>query len=125
MGRVIRMASQVERLSIVEVKVQHIDGKLDDLKGDVKEMHDCLDATRDGLNERLDKMLEEYRINRDKFYENAKALHEDEKKEHKELHTKITELQQFKQKWVYMFMGGVAVLGWVTGHLDKILGFLK
>jgi len=125
MGKVIRMASQAERLGIVETKVQHIDEKLDDLKTDVQQMHDCLDKTRDGLNERLDKMLEEYRENRDRFYENAKALHDDEKKEHKELHAKISELQQFKQKWVYMFMGGVAVLGWVTGHLDKILGLLK
>jgi uncharacterized coiled-coil DUF342 family protein len=125
MGKVIRMPSQVERLSIVETKVQHMDSKLDDLKIDVKEMHDCLDKTRDGLNERLDEMIEEYRANRNKFYENAKELHEDEQREHRELNKKIEDLQQFKQKWVYMVMGGVAVLGWITGHLDKILGFVK
>jgi uncharacterized coiled-coil DUF342 family protein len=125
MGKVIRMPSQVERLSIVETKVQHMDSKLDDLKIDVKEMHDCLDKTRDGLNERLDEMIEEYRANRNKFYENAKELHEDEQREHRELNKKIEDLQQFKQKWVYMTMGGVAVLGWVSGHLDKILGFVK
>jgi uncharacterized coiled-coil DUF342 family protein len=125
MGKVIRMPSQVERLSIVETKVQHMDSKLDDLKIDVKEMHDCLDKTRDGLNERLDEMIEEYRANRNKFYENAKELHEDEQREHRELNKKIEDLQQFKQKWVYMTMGGVAVLGWVSGHLDKIIGFVK
>jgi uncharacterized coiled-coil DUF342 family protein len=125
MGKVIHMASQTERLGIVETKVQHIDGKLDDLKNDVKEMHDCLDATRDGFNERLDKMLEEYRENRDKFYVHAKELHEDGKKDHKDLYGKISELEKFKQKWVYMVMGGLAVLGWVSGHLDKIIGFVK
>jgi hypothetical protein len=52
-------------------------------------------------------------------------LHEDEQREHRELNKKIEDLQQFKQKWVYMVMGGVAVLGWITGHLDKILGFVK
>jgi hypothetical protein len=70
-------------------------------------------------------MIEEYRANRNKFYENAKELHEDEQREHRELNKKIEDLQQFKQKWVYMVMGGVAVLGWITGHLDKILGFVK
>lgn len=125
MGKVIRMPSQLERLSVVETKVQHMDSKLDELKIDVKDMHDCLDKTRDGLNERLDEMIEEYRANRSKFYEHADSLHKDEQKEHKELRDKITELQQFKQKWVYMFMGGVAVIGWLSGHLDTILGFVK
>jgi hypothetical protein len=125
MGKVIHMASQAERLGIVETKVHHIDEKMDELKNDVKEMHDCLDKTRDGLNERLDKMLEENRENRERFYESTKALHEDGKKDHKDLYNKISELEKFKQKWVYMVMGGVAVLGWITGHLDKILGFVK
>lgn len=125
MGKVIHMPSQIERLGIVETKVQHMDSKLDDLKIDVKEMHDCLDQTRDGFNERLDKMIEEYRTNRDKFYEHSRELHEDGKKDHQDLYGKISELEKFKQKWVYMVMGGVAVLGWVSGHLDQILGFLK
>jgi uncharacterized coiled-coil DUF342 family protein len=125
MGKVIHMASQAERLGIVETKVQHIDEKMDELKTDVKEMHDCLDKTRDGLNERLDKMLEEYRENRDRFYLHAKELHEDGKKDHQDLYSKISELEKFKQKWVYMTMGGLAVLGWVSGHLEEILGFIK
>lgn len=125
MGEIIRMASQAERLSVVETKVQHIDEKIDDLKRDVLEMHDCLDKTRDGLNERLDQMLEEYRLNRDKFYEHANKLHEDEKAEHKALTSKIEELEKFKSKWVYMILGGVAVLGWVSGHINQISAFLK
>lgn len=125
MGKVLKMPTQAERLSVVEVKVQHVDEKLDDLKVDVKEMHDCLDATRDGLNERLDKMLDEYRANRDKFYTHANDLHNDEKAEHTVLLNKISELEKFKNKWMYMFLGGAAVLGWITGHIDKIASFLK
>lgn len=119
------MASQAERLSVVETRVQHIDEKIDDLKRDVAEMHDCLDKTRDGLHERLDQMLEEYRLNRDKFYEHANKLHEDEKVEHKALTAKIEELEKFKNKWVYMILGGVAVLGWISGHLDQIIHYIK
>lgn len=119
------MASQAERLSVVETRVQHIDEKIDDLKKDVAEMHDCLDKTRDSLHERLDEMLEEYRINRDKFYEHANKLHEDEKVEHKALTGKIEELEKFKNKWVYMILGGVAVLGWISGHIEQIAAVMK
>ena len=125
MGEIIRMPSQAERLSVVETKVQHIDEKIDDLKKDVQDMHDCLDKTRDSLHERLDQMLEEYRINRDKFYEHAEKMHQDEKAEHKAMTAKIEELEKFKNKWVYMILGGAAVLGWVSGHIDTITKFLS
>ncbi len=125
MGEIIRMASQAERLGIVETKVQHIDEKIDDLKVDVKDMHDCLDRTRDGLNERLDQMIEEYRANRDRFYEHANNLHKAEKAEHAELAAKIDSLEKFKSKWTYLALGGVAVMGWVSGHIDQIAAVLK
>ncbi len=125
MGDVIRMPSQAERLGIVETKVQHIDEKIDDLKVDVREMHDCLDRTSISLNERLDQMLEEYRNNRDKFYEHANNLHKVEKAEHAQLAAKIDELEKFKSKWLYMVLGGLAVLGWITGHLDKIISVIS
>jgi hypothetical protein len=34
-----------ERVSIVETKVEHLVDKMDDLRVDVTEMHDCLDQT--------------------------------------------------------------------------------
>ena len=40
------MATTTERLGIVETKVENLGEKLDDIKVDVKEMHDCLDRTR-------------------------------------------------------------------------------
>jgi hypothetical protein len=36
------------------------------------------------------------------------------------LASKITELEKFRQKWIYMTAGGVAVLGWVSGHMDLV-----
>jgi hypothetical protein len=43
------------------------------------------------------------------------------KNTHSELDAKITELQQFKQKWMYLILGGLAVLGFVSGHLETII----
>ena len=50
------MATTIERLGVVETKVENLNEKLDDLKVDVKEMHDCLDKTREGLTEKLGEM---------------------------------------------------------------------
>ena len=125
MGKVIKMPTQAERLGIVETKVENLDSKLDDLKLDVKEMHDCLDKTRDLLSDKLEKMQEEYRANSGKFFEHAEKLHAEDVVSHGKLSNRIGELEQLKNKWIYMLLGGAAVLGWVTGHIEKIASFLK
>ena len=101
------MATTVERIGIVETKVENLNEKLDDLKVDVKEMHDCLDQTRDSLIGKLDEMY------------SASCT------QHTELATKISELEKWKQKWVYMIAGGAVVISWVTAHADTILKLLK
>lgn len=101
------MATTIERLGIVETKVENLNEKLDDLKTDVKEMHDCLDQTRDSLIGKLDEMY------------SASCT------QHAELATKISELEKWKQKWVYMIAGGAVVISWVTAHADTILKLLK
>jgi hypothetical protein len=96
------MATTVERLGVVETKVANLDEKLDEIKVDVKDMHDCLDKTRDSVMAKLEDMY------------GASC------QQHSELASKITELEKFRQKWIYMTAGGVAVLGWVSGHMDLV-----
>lgn len=101
------MATTVERLGIVETKVSNLDEKIDDLKTDVKDMHNCLDKTRDDLSDKLDTMY------------NASCT------QHSELAKKMSDMEKFKDKWMYMIMGGLAIAGWATGHADTIIKFLK
>jgi hypothetical protein len=96
------MATTVERLGVVETKVANLDEKLDEIKVDVKDMHDCLDKTRDSVMAKLEDMY------------GASC------EQHSQLASKITELEKFRQKWIYMTAGGVAVLGWVSGHMDLV-----
>jgi hypothetical protein len=42
-----QLATLPERVGIVEAKLEYTNEKLDDLKADVRDMHDCLDRTRD------------------------------------------------------------------------------
>lgn len=114
-----------ERVSVLETKVDNIEEKIDDLKSDVKDMHDCLDQTRDRVLAQLDTMTGEYRTNAKAYYDHADKLNEQQSAQHHELAGKIKDLEGFKLKWTYMVLGGVAVLGWVSGHLDKIASVLK
>lgn len=96
-----------ERLGIVETKVENLDSKMDELKVDVKEMHDCLDKTRDDLKAKLDEMY------------GASCT------QHAELAKKIATMEKLKDKWTYATMGGIVVVGWLSAHADKILAVLK
>ena len=114
-----------ERVSVLETKVEVIDEKLDDLKVDVKDMHDCLDRTRDQVNEKLDEMLDEYRTSRDRFYAHADDLHKQQTAQHHELAEKITDLEKFRAKWSYLILGGVAVIGWVSAYWETVVKILE
>jgi hypothetical protein len=94
------MATTAERLGIVETKVQGLDDKIDELKVDVKEMHDCLDRSSHETRDMLKEMREE----------GTRA--------HKELASKISALE----KWRWMMMGAGIVLGsLVFDIISKIL----
>jgi hypothetical protein len=91
------MATVVERVGVLETKVQHIDEKIDDLKIGVKDMHDCLDNTRDTLTQTLAVMREE------------------STKQHNELAGKVADVEKAKDKLMLYGMIGAAFVagaGW-------------
>jgi chromosome segregation ATPase len=118
-----------ERVGIVETKVESIKEQIGDLKSDVKEMHDCLDNTRDTVLAQLDKMTGEYRTNAEKYYEHANKLNEQQSAQHDELAGKIGELEKVKSKWTMYAMAALAFAagtGWINSvnfpHILKFLG---
>ena len=105
-----QLATLPERVAIVETKVHQIEEKIDDLKADVKDMHDCLDNTRDLLAQKL------------------KEMSDDSTNQHNELAGKIKELQSVKDKWVKYSLAAMAFAagaGWLnTMNLPHVLKFL-
>lgn len=91
-----------ERVSVVEIKVENLSEKIDDIKSDIKQVHDCLDKTGEELKAAL------------------KEIHEQASDQHGALAAKISDLEKFRMKGTYMVLGGLAVLGWVSGHIDTI-----
>jgi hypothetical protein len=93
------MAVLQERVGILETKVDGLNEKIDDIKSDVKTNHEDLK-------------------------EQLKTMYDASCTQHAELGKKIKEMESFKDKWMYIGFGGLAVAGWVTGHIDTILRFL-
>jgi predicted nucleic acid-binding Zn-ribbon protein len=108
---VAQLAALPERVAVVEIKVEAINEKLLDIKSDVKDMHDCLDNTRDLLSSKLKEMSEE------------------SNSQHEELAAKITDLERVKNKYTMYAMAGLAFAagtGWLNSinfpHVLKFLG---
>lgn len=101
------MPTMAERVSVVEVQVTNLDEKIDEIKVEVNTLGT-------GIHKRLDQM---YDASCSQHAELASSI----KNTHSELDAKITELQQFKQKWMYLILGGIAVIGFVSGHLETIV----
>jgi chromosome segregation ATPase len=126
---VAQLAALPERVGIVETKVESIKEQITDLKSDVKDMHDCLDNTRDVVLAQLDKMTDEYRTNAEKYYEHANHLNELQSAQHNELAGKIGELEKVKSKYTMYAMVALAFAagtGWINAvnfpHILKFLG---
>jgi hypothetical protein len=101
------MATVIERVSVLETKVQNNGEKLDEIKEDVRELHDCLDRTGQELKATL------------------KDMHQESCRQHDSLSAKISELENFKQKWVYTIAGALVVIGWVTAHAETVARIFK
>lgn len=120
------MASTTERISVVETKVQNLTEKVDDLKVDVKDLHDCLDRTRELLDKKLDEMLDEYRDNRDKYYSRLDHMEKEAKRAHGVLEEKIDSLEKTKTKYTAYGVAALAFFagaGWVTN--DSVHNLIK
>lgn len=106
-----QLADLPERVSVLETKVENINEKLIDLKADVRDMHDCLDNTRDLLDKKLCEMADT------------------SNSQHAELADKIKDLHATKDKWVKYALAAMAFAagtGWLNAvsfpHILKFLG---
>ena len=124
-----QLATMPERVAVVETKVDSMIVCIDQIKSDVKDMHDCLDNTRDLLASKLEKMQDEYRANSSKYFDHANKLHEEDIATDKKLAEKIADLEKVKNKYTMYAMVGLAFAagaGWINAinfpHILKFLG---
>ena len=124
-----QLADLPERVSVLETKVENINEKLVELKTSVKDMHDCLDLTRDAVMAELGKMQDEYRSNSVKYFEHAEKLHAADGVIHDKMDSRLDALEKVKSKitmYMMVVLAFAAGTGWLNSvqfpHLLKFLG---
>jgi predicted metal-dependent peptidase len=131
-----QMAMLPERVAIVETKInamivciESIKDSQKDIRSDVKDMHDCLDNTREMLADKLEKMQDEYRVNSTKYFEHAEKLHAADGAIHDVMDERLNKLEKLKNKWTMYIMAALAFAagtGWLNSvnfpHVLKFLG---
>ena len=124
-----QLAVLPERVSVLETQVENISEKLIDLKSDVKDMHDCLDQTRELLADKLEKMQEEYRANSIKYFEHSEKLHAADGVVHDKMDNRLSDLEKTKNKYTMyamVLLAFAAGTGWLDSvqfpHLLKFFG---
>ena len=126
---VAQLAVLPERVSVLETQVENINEKLVDLKIDVKDMHECLDLTRDAVMAELSKMQDEYRSNSVKYFEHAEKLHAADGVIHDKMDARLDALEKVKSKitmYVMVVLAFAAGTGWLNSvsfpHILKFVG---
>ena len=131
-----QMATLPERVAVVETKldamiecIESIKESQKDIRVDVKNVHDCLDSTREMLADKLEKMQDEYRANSTKYFEHAEKLHAADGVIHEKMDTRLVELEKTKNKYTMYVMVALAFAagtGWLNSvsfpHILKFLG---
>ena len=131
-----QMATLPERVAVVETKInamidciESIKESQKDIRNDVKDMHDCLDNTREMLADKLEKMQEEYRANSTKYFEHAEKLHAADGVIHDKMDIRLNSLEKIKSKYTMYAMVALAFAagtGWLNSvqfpHLLKFFG---
>ena len=131
-----QMATLPERVAVVETKldamvvyIESIKDSQKDIRSDVKDVHDCLDNTREMLADKLEKMQEEYRVNSTKYFEHAEKLHAADGAIHDKMDTRLVDLEKTKNKYTMYVMVALAFAagtGWLNAvsfpHILKFLG---
>jgi DNA-binding ferritin-like protein len=87
-SKVNKMQPETE-IAVLQVQVKNIEDKINEVKQDLKMIHECLDANAEETRQML------------------KAMREQDVKEHSELASKISVLE----KWRWMMMGAGVIIG--------------
>jgi len=133
---VAQMATLPERVAVVETKldamvvcIESIKESQKDIRSDVKNLHDCLDNTREMLADKLEKMQDEYRVNSGKFFEHAEKLHAADGMIHEKMDARLDDLEKAKSKitmYIMIALAFAAGTGWLNSvsfpHILKFLG---
>ena len=114
-----------ERLAKLEAQVETIKEDVKELKSDIKEVHSRVTTSNREIVDKIDdmqtriehKMQANAQISQDQHAEIRKDVVEDLEK----MNHRVSALEQ----WKWYVIGGAATLGYLLGHINEIVKYLK
>jgi small-conductance mechanosensitive channel len=115
----------LERLAKMEAQVEGIKEDVKDLKSDIKEIHSRVTTSNREIVDKIDdmqtriehKMQANAQISQDQHAEIRKDVVEDLEK----MNHRVSALEQ----WKWYVIGGAATVGYILGHINEIVKYLK
>jgi len=115
----------LERLAKMEAQVETIKEDVKDLKSDIKEIHSRVTTSNREIVDKIDdmqtriehKMQANAQISQDQHAEIRKDVVEDLEK----LNHRVSALEQ----WKWYVIGGAATVGYILGHINEIVKYIK
>lgn len=113
--------NDLERVVRLEVQVESIQKDVNELKGDVKEVHSRITTGNREIMEKLEEMEARMEARMKASQENAtKQHHEIEASVRADVKT-ITDRVDVLERWRWMVVGGAIAVGYIASHLMKFL----
>jgi small-conductance mechanosensitive channel len=114
-----------ERLAKLEAQVEGIKEDVTELKHDIKEIHSRVTTSNREIVDKIDdmqtrlehKMQANAQISQDQHAEIKKDVVEDLEK----MNNRVSALEQ----WKWYVIGGAATVGYLLGHINEIVKYLK
>jgi chromosome segregation ATPase len=114
-----------ERLAKLEAQVETIKEDVKELKSDLKEVHSRITTSNREIVDKIDdmqtrlehKMQANAQISQDQHAEIKKDVVEDLEK----MNNRVSSLEQ----WKWYVIGGAGVAGFIIGHINEIVKYVK
>jgi archaellum component FlaC len=103
--------NHISRIAVLETRVDGFKDDFQEMKQELKELHNCVDNTRNELNGCINRSSEELKSNLEEIRRLSTEQHVD-------LSAEIKSIKEFKNKWVWTIVGLLAGLTWAVNHLD-------
>jgi chromosome segregation ATPase len=116
---------ELERIAKLEAQVEGIKDDVKDLKADVKEVHSRITTGNREIIDKMDdmqtriehKMQANAQISQDQHAEIKRDVVQDLEK----MNSRVSALEQ----WKWYVIGGAGTVGYLVGHINEIVNYLK
>jgi len=115
----------LERLAKMEAQVETIKEDVKDLKSDIKEIHSRITTSNREIVDKIDDMQTRIEHKMQANAQISQNQHEEIRKDVVEDLEKMNHRVSALEQWKWYVIGGAATVGYILGHINEIVKYLK